>query len=342
MNLNVSLRLVNLSIGLALVVVLLGGWTRLNDAGLGCPDWPACYGHFVLPSAHQVEERILIDFPGHVVDLKKGWLEMVHRYAASLLGLLILLQALLAMRKRKLEGYPVVLSCGLLVLVIVQGLFGMWTVTLKLVPWVVTLHLLGGMTTLALLVRLRQRLSVLKDHGLQTDRHPDVGAVMLVAALFIQISLGGWTSTNYAGWACDHWLVCHQESSVEYDFATGMNPVVPLGPNYEGGLLPAEARAAIQISHRLGALMFVISLLMATWRLRENHSLMPWLGLVWVVTCGQIALGVLNVIFQLPLALATAHHAAAVMLLLAVMAVYGRAFVKRTRTEVIHGYLSPG
>ncbi|TCK02255.1 COX15/CtaA family protein [Marinobacterium mangrovicola] len=341
-SLNSSWRLVNFSIGLALVVVLLGGWTRLNDAGLGCPDWPACYGHFVLPPAHQVEERILIDFPGHAVDLKKGWLEMVHRYAASLLGLMILLQAVIAIRKRSIEGYPLSLSCSLLVLVIIQGLFGMWTVTLKLVPWVVTLHLLGGMATLALLVRLRQRLKALKGAELPTGRHAEPAVVMLVVALFIQISLGGWTSTNYAGWACDHWLVCHQGNVIEYDFATGMNPVVPLGPNYEGGMLPAEARAAIQISHRIGALMFVLSLLLATWRLRNNPALKPWLGLVWVVTGAQIVLGVLNVVFQLPLSLATAHHAAAVMLLLSVMAVYGRACVKRKRTEVIHGYLSPG
>lgn len=339
---NLSWRLINVSIGLALIVVLLGGWTRLNDAGLGCPDWPVCYGHFVLPPAHQVEERILINFPGHAVDLKKGWLEMVHRYAASLLGLMILLQAVVALRNRKTEGYPWLLSCALLGLVIVQGLFGMWTVTLKLVPWVVTLHLLGGMTTLALLVRLRQRLRALRSNRWQPDRHTDPAVVLLLLALFIQISLGGWTSTNYAGWACDHWLVCHQGGAVDYDFSTGMNPVVPLGPNYEGGLLPAEARAAIQISHRLGALMFVITLLMATWRLRAQTVLKPWLGLVWLITGVQVALGVLNVIFQLPLALATAHHAAAVMLLLSVMAVYGRACVKRNLTEVIHGYLSPG
>jgi cytochrome c oxidase assembly protein subunit 15 len=135
-----SLQLVNGAILLALVVVLLGGWTRLNDAGLGCPDWPACYGHFILPPAEQVADRIEPHFPGHQVDLGKGWLEMIHRYAASMLGLLILIQAVWNGRQRR----EPLLSVGLLALVIVQGLFGMWTVTLKLVPWVVTLHLLGG------------------------------------------------------------------------------------------------------------------------------------------------------------------------------------------------------
>lgn len=337
-----SWRLVNLSLGLALIVVLLGGWTRLNDAGLGCPDWPACYGHFVLPPAHQVEERILIDFPGHAVDLKKGWLEMVHRYAASLLGLLIMAQAVVAVRQRKIEGYPWGLSCGLLALVILQGIFGMWTVTLKLVPWVVTLHLLGGLTTLALLVRLRQRLQEVRYSRSKSEQRSDRAAVLLLSALFIQLALGGWTSTNYAGWACDDWLVCHAGSDIDYGFATGMNPVVPLGPNYEGGLLPAEARAAIQVSHRMGALLFLAALIAATLRLKSEATLKSWLTLVWGLTAIQVALGVFNVIFQLPLALATAHHAVAVFLLLSVMAVYGRACVKRKRMEVIHGYLSPG
>ncbi|WP_432697585.1 COX15/CtaA family protein [Marinobacterium sp. YM272] len=339
---NLSWRLINISVGLALIVVLLGGWTRLNDAGLGCPDWPACYGHFVLPPAHQIEERILINFPGHAVDLRKGWLEMVHRYAASLLGLMILVQAVLALRNRRQDGYPWLLSCGLLMLVSVQGLFGMWTVTLKLVPWVVTLHLLGGLTTLALLVRLRQRLRALQERPRQFGHRADPAVVILLSVLFFQLALGGWTSSNYAGWACDDWFVCHQGGGVAYDFATGMNPVVPLGPNYEGGLLPAEARAAIQISHRFGALLFVLALVAATLRLRSQLALRPWLVLVWGVTAAQVLLGIFNVIFQLPLALATAHHAVAVLLLLSVMVVYDRACVQHKRMEVIHGYLSPG
>src|SRR5690554_6870768 len=142
---NLPLRLTTLAIGLALVVVLLGAWTRLNDAGLGCPDWPGCYGTWVLPSDHAVLAQ---SHPGAVIDLRKGWIEMVHRYAAALLGLVVLGLAALALRKRRQAGYPSKLSLVLLGLVVLQGLFGMWTVTLKLLPIIVTLHLMGGLATL--------------------------------------------------------------------------------------------------------------------------------------------------------------------------------------------------
>ncbi|GGC11369.1 heme A synthase [Marinobacterium zhoushanense] len=336
-----SWRLVNVALALALVVVLLGGWTRLNDAGLGCPDWPTCYGHFVLPPQDRVAEQIGEHFPDHQVDLHKGWLEMIHRYAASTLGLLLLLQALMAWRQRAVVGYPVRLSLVLLVLVIVQGVFGMWTVTLKLVPWVVTLHLLGGLTTLALLARLRQALYRQNTRSLHRETggvEPSV--VLLLAVLFFQIALGGWTSSNYAGWACDHWLSCQGEQPVEYDFREGLNPVLPLGPNYEGGLLPPPARAAIQMTHRAGALLLLSALALASWRLRQRESVLPWLGLCWGVAGLQILLGVLNVIWQLPLVLAVAHHAGAVALLLAVLGLYERSRVQQM--EVIHGNLSTG
>lgn len=335
---SLSLKLVNGAILLALLVVLLGGWTRLNDAGLGCPDWPACYGHLVLPAADQVGERITPHFPGHDVDLHKGWLEMIHRYAAALLGLLILLQAIRNWRQRSIR----LLSAGLLVLVVVQGLFGMWTVTLKLVPWVVTLHLLGGLATLGLLVRLRQQLlrlsRVQAPHG--EPEAPVTAVRWLLAVLLLQLMLGGWTSSNYAGWACDHWWQCSADTEVEYDFVAGLNPLQAVGPNYEGGLLPAPARAAIQMTHRLGALLVVGMLLWASLTLRQRPVLRPWLALCWLLTGGQILLGILNVIWQLPLGLAVAHHAGAVLLWLAVLGLYARAGIKRR--EVIHGYLAPG
>ncbi|MBV1790762.1 COX15/CtaA family protein [Marinobacterium sp. D7] len=336
-----SWRLVNIAIVLALIVVLLGGWTRLNDAGLGCPDWPTCYGHIVLPPQEKVAEQIGVNFPGHQVDLRKGWLEMIHRYAASTLGLLILLQAMLAWKQKAITGCPVQLSLLLLVLVIVQGIFGMWTVTLKLVPWVVTLHLLGGLTTLALLVRLRQSLSRNRNRQSRGERgRVDPSLVLLMTVLFVQIALGGWTSSNYAGWACDHWLSCQGDQRVEYDFREGLNPVLPLGPNYEGGLLPAPARAAIQMTHRAGALMLLSTLVLVSWRLRKVAAIAPWLSLCWGLMGLQVLLGVLNVIWQLPLALAVAHHAGAVALLLAVVGLYERSRVQQT--EVIHGNLPTG
>ncbi|KEA62970.1 Heme A synthase, cytochrome oxidase biogenesis protein Cox15-CtaA [Marinobacterium lacunae] len=333
-----SVRLVNGAIALALVVVFLGGWTRLNDAGLGCPDWPTCYGHFVLPAHDQVAERIEVHFPGHQVDLDKGWLEMIHRYAASALGLLILIQAIWGWRQRGRTGYPIQLTLALLALVIVQGIFGMWTVTLKLVPWVVTLHLLGGLTTLVLLVRLRQRLASVSHSGRrypgQEGKVMEPSVAMLLAVIFMQIALGGWTSSNYAGWACDHWASCHRGEATELDFMQGFNPVLPLGPNYEGGLLPASARAAIQMVHRAGAVAVVLALAFVSWRLRNYRHLLPWVCLCWGAVGMQVVLGVLNVVWQLPLGLAIAHHAGGVVILLSVMGLYDRSFLQRV--EVTH------
>ncbi len=329
---SLPLRLTTLAIGLALVVVLLGGWTRLNDAGLGCPDWPGCYGTWVLPDNHA---ELAEAHPDAMIDLRKGWIEMIHRYAAGTLGLLILGLAAIGYRQRKRQGYPLVLSFGLLMLVIVQGIFGMWTVTLRLLPVVVTLHLLGGLTTLMLLVLLRQHLMRLAKAEAGTLPNP-WGRVML-AVLFLQLALGGWTSTNYAGWACSDWLYCHRDQPVEYDFAVGLNPVMSIGPNYEGGLLPAEARTAIQIAHRLGAaLLFLVFLLAARALWKRDALRRPLVG-CWCLLLMQVGLGIANVIWLLPLGLAVAHHAGAVALLLMFLHLNSKARV--VAQEVNHGYL---
>lgn len=328
----VELRLATLAVLLALIVVLLGAWTRLNDAGLGCPDWPGCYGTWVLPADHAA---LTLAHPDAVIDLRKGWIEMIHRYAAGTLGLLILVLAVMAYRQRQREAYPVQLSYALLILVLAQGLFGMWTVTLKLLPIIVTLHLLGGLTTLMLLVLLRQRLKRLAQSEGFTCSHPWIRLMLL--ALFLQLALGGWTSTNYAGWACSDWLYCHRDQPVAYDFATGLNPVMSIGPNYEGGLLPADARAAIQVTHRLGAGLLILVSLLASRRLWQNPSLRKTLCGYWCVLLGQAGLGVANVIWLLPLGLAVAHHVGAVVLLLMLLHLNYKARV--VDQEVNHGYL---
>lgn len=329
---NLPLRLTTLAIGLALVVVLLGGWTRLNDAGLGCPDWPGCYGTWILPDDHT---ELAEAHPGVLIDLRKGWIEMIHRYAAGVLGLLILCLSVLGYRQRYRQGYPTLLSFALLLLVVAQGIFGMWTVTLRLLPAVVTLHLLGGLTTLMLLVLLRQRLLRLAAGEIESRSHPWVR--VMLAALFLQLALGGWTSTNYAGWACSDWLYCHRDHPVEYDFSTGLNPVMNVGPNYEGGLLPADARAAIQVTHRLGAVMLLLVSMLATNALWKNDGLRRPLTGYWCLLLIQAGLGIANVIWLLPLGLAVAHHAGAVALLLMLMNLNSRARV--TDQEGKHGYL---
>lgn len=309
------MRLVTVAIALALIVVILGGWTRLNDAGLGCPDWPGCYGTWVLPDDHA---ELAVTHPQALIDLRKGWIEMIHRYAAGGLGLLVLGLACAGYKRRKQKRYPTGLSYGLLVLVLVQGIFGMWTVTMQLLPVVVTLHLLGGLTTLTLLVLLRQRLCRFSGAAsVATSTQPWIQ--LMFVALFFQLALGGWTSTNYSGWACSDWLYCHQDQSVEYDFARGLNPVMSIGPNYEGGLLPADARAAIQVTHRGGAILLALVSILAATRLWKQAELRRMLYLYGGLLLGQMALGVANVVWLLPLGLAVAHHIGAVALLLVLL-----------------------
>lgn len=188
---------------LAFVVVVLGAYTRLADAGLGCPDWPGCYGQLIVPTteADVTDKAYLEQRP---LEPAKGWKEMIHRYFAGTLGLVILALAIWSVVRRKYPGQPVWLPLFLLVLVIIQALLGMWTVTLQLKPVVVMGHLLGGLTTLALLVLLAL-ISRLLTEKVRLDLQPKAWrayAVMGLVILAVQIALGGWTSSNYAVLAC--------------------------------------------------------------------------------------------------------------------------------------------
>ncbi len=320
-------RICALAILMTLVVVSMGAWTRLNNAGLGCPDWPGCYGQIAVPNTAS-EIAAAEQTYGGSVDVSKGMTEMVHRYLASSLGLIIMLLAWYAYQQRRTAHYPVFLSYGLLALVITQGLFGMWTVTLKLLPVVVTLHLLGGLLTLSLLIRLYQRLQASSERDKNVNRPSWLvgGAVIL---LFIQLILGGWTSANYAGWSCPHWLQCADDQTVPLDFQTGFDVSAPVGPNYEGGMLSLEARAAIQMTHRAVAVLLCAYLLMVATVLFRNKSLRGPIACVILVVFTQVGLGVGNIIFGLPLGLAMAHHSGAVLLLISLLWLY-----QRVRTEV--------
>ncbi len=324
------------AIGLALIVVLMGGWTRLSDAGLGCPDWPGCFGEWVLPSAEQGLQQAQQRFPDQLLDSRKGWTEMIHRYLAGSLGLVIAGLAVLAHRNRHLPGYPVKLCWALLALVILQALFGMWTVTLKLLPQVVTLHLLGGLTTLALLMRLRQRL--VDRHRVSTSTSTShYGKPLLMIAmllLFLQIALGGWTSSNYAGWACSDWLDCQSQYPQPLDYATGFDLSQGVGPNYQGGILPASARAAIQVGHRLGAVVTASYIIFVGLLLFRHRTLRAPVLSTFAVLAAQLLLGVLNIVFALPPVLALAHHAGAVALLMTLLWFYQRA--EQLTQEVAH------
>ncbi|MFK7915330.1 MAG: heme A synthase [Pseudomonadales bacterium] len=318
-----------LSIALAAVVVVLGAFTRLVDAGLGCPDWPGCYGHLTWPTDSVEIAAAEARFPEAPVDLAKTWPEMVHRYFAATLGLVIVGFTAAAWRRREhlaSAAPPLGLCLLLLAMVLLQGAFGAWTVTLKLWPQVVTAHLLGGFTTLSLLWLLALRVGALGAPGSYAlPGRFRLHALLALGAVVLQIALGGWVSSNYAALACPDFPTCHGEWwPAAMDPAAGFNITQSVGPNYLGGLLEGDARVAIQVAHRLGALVVlgvVGSLIYRLWR--QNHRLARPLAGVLAL---QIGLGIANVVLVLPLAIATAHNAVGAITLLLLVAVNYGAF----------------
>ncbi|PFG52439.1 cytochrome c oxidase assembly protein subunit 15 [Marinobacter sp. LV10R520-4] len=325
------LRLAVLAVGLAVVVIMLGAWTRLVHAGLGCPDWPGCYGFLTVPQSETSIAIANARFPETPVDVAKGWPEMIHRYAAGMLGLLVFGLAAYAVRQRKLN-VPVKLPLFIAGFIVLQGAFGMWTVTLKLWPQVVALHLLGGFTTLSLLallvLRLRSRVrgESPQTAGLTSARSGSrlrpwlYGGLLLV---IMQIALGAWTAANYAAVACTDLPTCGgQWWPQDMDFAHGFDITQHVGPNYLGGQLNADGRVAIHVSHRLGAVVVMVYfsvLLTLLWARRRRNGLGQSVAVVAVVLLAQIALGLANVILYIPLAVAVAHNATGALLLLSVI-----------------------
>lgn len=311
---------------LCFCVVVLGAYVRLSDAGLGCPDWPGCYGHWTVPVQPQQLESARQSFPERPLDHAKAWKEMAHRYLASSLGLVILILAGLSLR----AGYPRVLPRVLLVLVIFQGLLGMWTVTWLLKPLAVTAHLLGGMSTLALLAWLwldlrrgaaqagggRQETGngETSSLALRLDPHagnfrnereawrgvqagPDTAAgrpprgLKFLAALGLlllagQIFLGGWTSSNYAALACPDLPTCQGQWWPELDVPEAFTLWRGLGQSYEYGVLDNRARVTIHHLHRVGALVLSIFLLLLGLALWRRGGIWKKLGATILVALG--------------------------------------------------------
>jgi cytochrome c oxidase assembly protein subunit 15 len=305
---------------LALCVILLGAFVRLSDAGLGCPDWPGCYGHLVAPTSEHAVAAANQAHPARPVHSGKAWKEMVHRYLAGSLGLAILALALIAWRNRR-HQLPVVLPTVLVGLVGFQALLGMWTVTLLVNPAIVTAHLAGGMATLALLWWLTLRQGRLWAAPLgRGPRSLRPWAILGVFLVVGQILLGGWTSSNYAALACTGFPTCHGgQWWPEADFAEGFTLWRPLGVDYEFGVLDNPARTAIHLAHRLGALIvavYVVVLGLSVIRSAESATARR-LGLALLAILGlQIGLGITNVVAQLPLPVAVAHNGGAALLLL--------------------------
>ncbi|HUL40500.1 MAG TPA: COX15/CtaA family protein [Burkholderiales bacterium] len=299
---------------LAYAVVVFGAFVRLSNAGLGCPDWPGCYGRLAVPQSAPARGIAHLEFPNKPLDNAKAWIEMTHRYLAGTLALLIVAIAVYASRKRaELQQSPL-LSLLLAGLVALQALLGMWTVTLLLKPVVVSLHLLGGMVTLALLCWL----------ALRQYARPTVYAVsrdslkfwgwLGLGLLAVQIALGGWVSANYAALACGGFPLCNGSWLPKMDFSAGFQLVGSEGTT-SGNTLSNLALASINWTHRLGALIvlcYLASLAIAVLRIKR---LQKYGVLLLTIVCLQVALGIGNVLLSRPLPLAVAHNAAAALLL---------------------------
>jgi cytochrome c oxidase assembly protein subunit 15 len=313
-------RLALAGVVLAFGVVVLGAWVRLSAAGLGCPDWPGCYGHLSVDTAAANVDAINEAFPHRPFEYHKAIKEMVHRYFASSLGLLILVLAGLAIANRRDPQQPLILPIVLVGLVILQGLLGMWTVTLLLKPLIVVLHLLGGLATLSLLAWLamaKPASQAAVPKSLQTV------ATTALVVLALQIALGGWTSSNYAALACPDFPTCQNSLWPHMDVRDAFVLWRGLGIDYEGGVLDHPARVAIHFMHRLGAVVAALMLgfaSIAAMRLGATRGVRIAGAVLGAVLVCQLILGPLMVIRALPLALATAHNAVAALLLLAVVA----------------------
>lgn len=317
------------------VVVVLGAFTRLVDAGLGCPDWPGCYGHLTWPQSEEAVARAEMLFPEFPVEHDKTWPEMVHRYVAGILGLVILGLAVAIWRwsaRSPMQAYPRWHAVGLLALVILQGAFGAWTVTLKLWPQIVTAHLLGGFATLSMLWLLTLRLQD-KPWSLATNSYRHLVGLrsliwLAIIVVVLQIALGGWTSANYAALACTDFPRCHGQWWPAMDFVKAFNFSQGVGPNYLGGLLEGEARTAIHVTHRLGALVVIAVLGLLLWRLWHvpQRSARRLAGIIGAILVLQVVLGITNVVASLPLAVAVAHNAVGALLLLSLVTLAHRSY----------------
>lgn len=313
--------LVRLSLVLTVIVIMLGAYTRLADAGLGCPDWPGCYGHFAVPTDGKDILRANILYPGLTVEADKAWLEMIHRYFAGTLGFLVFTIAFIAVKQKRI---PVTFAVGMCSLIVFQALLGMWTVTLKLMPIVVMGHLLGGFMLLSVMFILYWKLTSRRlSEGYETSIPPMLPVMAMLAIVFvlIQIMLGGWTSSNYAALICTSLPICEGDWLNRLDVVNAFTLVHSGYDNYEFGVLDYDARMTIHVAHRIGAIIASIAVIVLAIKcLRQKNDLLVKVG--WrllAVLALQILLGVSNVVFALPLVMAVAHNLGAALLLVTVL-----------------------
>jgi len=321
-------------------LVVFGAFTRLSDSGLGCPDWPGCYGSASPLGARDEIHAAQSAMPTGPVTHGKAWVEMIHRYLATAVGVLITVLAVASWRLRRRAPADLRVSPGwaafTLLWVCLQGAFGALTVTMKLYPAIVTLHLLGG---LALLALLAARLQALRPQPLPLPRGLHAGLGLLLGLVVMQIALGGWVSTNYAVLACRDFPTCQGSWWPAMDFAQGFTLGRPLGVGRDGAYLPFAALTAIHMAHRIGAFIVLVALLAVAWQLRAQGGAARAgaLGLV-AAAVWQAASGISNVVLGWPLAAALAHTAGAAALIVLLVSLLARARQACGETPALGGH----
>lgn len=326
-------KLVWVMVFLTFDLIVFGGFTRLTDSGLGCPDWPGCYGEANPFLAHEHIAAAEAAMPTGPVTVAKAWIEMIHRYLAMGIGALILALLFTSVkqwRRTHNEVFKPAMPLALLVSVLVQGAFGAWTVTLKLQPVIVTIHLLLGMMLLAMLVWMGCREDYLlkppllaRSLGQVRDlvrrlRGLRILSLLAAVVLTVQIALGGWVSTNYATMACDTFPLCQGALVPELDFEHGFHLWRELGMTKEGHYLPFSALVAIHWVHRAFALAVVLVLGLSAWRAWHLPEVGKTARLLLAVMVVQLLTGIATVYFDFPLAIAVMHNAGAALLVILV------------------------
>tara|TARA_B100001287_G_scaffold917_1_gene716 strand:+ start:6486 stop:7460 length:975 start_codon:yes stop_codon:yes gene_type:complete len=304
---------------LAFVVIALGAWTRLVDAGLGCPDWPGCYGFVVFPTNEADIALAEARYPTFPYDINKAIPEVVHRYFAAALGFLAIIMVYYSFKQNENKNIRR-WTIGLLIFICCQGLFGYLTVSLLLLPIIVTAHLFGGFTTLTLfflIFLMSGRFDILEKMAI--PKLKTIAGIALAVLLF-QIFLGVWTSTNYASLACADFPTCQGTYMPEMDFKNGFNLKQEVGPNYLYGLLDNPSRVAIHYSHRVSAILVTVVFLILISKLWFSNAA-PLASTIGILLLTQISLGIINVVYVLPLYVAIAHNLVAAMLLLTIFTV---------------------
>ncbi len=310
---------------LTLDLIMFGAFVRLTDSGLGCPDWPGCYGQLSpVGAADQIREAYAA-MPYGPVSFPKAWIEMVHRYVGAMLGMLIIAISYMAWRHRKVLGHSPALAIATLLAVCLQGAFGAWTVTMKLMPIIVTAHLLGGMILLTMMTWLAARE---KRHApvMRQELRWRPWAVGGLVVLFVQVALGGWVSTNYAALACMDFPTCHGSWLPPMDLASGFSLIRGLGELPSGEVISQDALTGIHWVHRNFAVLVFIWLGALAWAMRRSPAFRGPARLILALLVAQLFTGLTTIFFEWPLLVAVLHNGGAAGLVLACTTVCARLY----------------